>query len=125
MNTAAKKSSAGNNSVLDGKRKCFEYIRLSGRPIRREFRFGKLQKERITMSRFFNHLSAAILAATLFAGAGAAISPAAAAADPAAVKKANDTCKAQINEQARYNAMSWYAKRKAVKKCVSEMLAGH
>ena len=111
--------------MLDGKRKYFEYIRRTGRPLRREFRFGKLQEERITMSRFINALSVAILAAILVAGAGSAFSPAAAAADPAAVKKANDTCKAQVNEQARYNAMSWYAKRKAVKKCVSDMLAGH
>jgi hypothetical protein len=47
------------------------------------------------------------------------------AADPAAVKAATATCKAQINEQARYNEMSWVAKRKAIKKCVADMTAGH
>jgi stress-induced morphogen len=46
-------------------------------------------------------------------------------ADKTAMKKASDTCKAQVKEEARFNEMSWWARHKAVKKCVSDMLAGH
>ena len=57
------------------------------------------------------------------------VAPAAAApmsdADKAAMKDATVKCKAQVKEQANFEDMSLYARHKAVKKCVKEMLAGH
>jgi stress-induced morphogen len=74
------------------------------------------------MSRSVILLSAAVLAAFL-------ITPAAAApmsdADKAVMKDATSKCKAQIKEQAHFEEMSLYARHKAVKKCVKDMLAGH
>ena len=44
-------------------------------------------------------------------------------ADKAALKQATATCRAQVKEQARFEEMSWYARHKLVKECVSETLA--
>jgi hypothetical protein len=73
------------------------------------------------------------LATTLFSGiltvgliAGSALAPAAAAmagADAAAMKKATANCKAEVNEKAKYQAMSLVARHKMVKDCVKESLA--
>jgi hypothetical protein len=76
------------------------------------------------MSQFTNKISAG-LAAAVIAVCCLLIAASARAADPAAVKAATATCKAQVDEQARYNEMSWIAKRKAVKKCVADTVAGH
>jgi hypothetical protein len=35
-----------------------------------------------------------------------------------AMKKATADCRAQVKEYAKYNATSWHARRKMVKKCV-------
>ena len=74
-------------------------------------------------------LSAAVIAVALVGGAASIATPAAAApmsdTDKAATKKANDTCKAQVKEEARFHEMSWWAKHQAVKKCVKDMLAAH
>jgi hypothetical protein len=87
------------------------------------------QKELINMPQFVTALSAAIIAVVLLGGTACVSTPAAAApmsdADKAAMKKASDTCKAQVKEEARFQEMSWWAKHKAVKKCVKDMLAGH
>jgi stress-induced morphogen len=81
------------------------------------------------MSQFVNALSAGIVGVTLVVGAASVSRPAAAApmsdADKAAMKKANDSCKAQVKEEAHFHEMSWWARHKAVKKCVNDMLAGH
>ncbi len=87
------------------------------------------QKEQSDMSQFVNALSAAAIAAALAGGAMSVTTPAAAApmsdADKAAMKKASDTCKAQVKEEARFHEMSWWARHKAVKKCVTDALAVH
>jgi hypothetical protein len=75
------------------------------------------------MSRFFTALSAGAITAALMIGSTLTSTPAAAADD--AAKQATATCKAQVNEQAKFHEMSLYAKRKAVKKCVADALAGH
>jgi hypothetical protein len=79
------------------------------------------------MSKFFIALSAGIIAATVVSGAMTLSSPAAAAtmsdADKAAAKAATATCKAQVKEQAKFTDMSWWARHKAVQKCVKEILA--
>ena len=36
----------------------------------------------------------------------------------AALKKATADCRAQVKEYAKYNATSWYARHKMVKKCL-------
>jgi hypothetical protein len=36
----------------------------------------------------------------------------------AALKKASADCRAQVKEYAKYNATSWYARHKMVKKCL-------
>ncbi len=81
------------------------------------------------MSQFVNALSAGIVGVTLVVVGASVSTPAAAApmsdADKAAMKKANDTCKAQVKEEAHFHEMSWWARHKAVKKCVKDMLAGH
>jgi len=81
------------------------------------------------MSQFVKAVSAGIIAVALVGGAVSISAPAAAApmsdADKAAMKKANDTCKAQVKEEAHFHEMSWWARHKAVKKCVKDMLAGH
>ena len=53
------------------------------------------------------------------------VSAAASDADKAALQQATASCRAQVKEQARYNAMSWYAKRKAAKNCIKKTLAEH
>jgi hypothetical protein len=35
-----------------------------------------------------------------------------------ALKQATADCQAQVKEYAKYNAMSWYGRRKMVKQCV-------
>jgi hypothetical protein len=70
-------------------------------------------------------LSGGILVAILFAGSSFITTPAVAAADKAAMNDASAKCKAQIKEQARLEEMSLYARHKAVKKCVQDLLAGH
>ena len=81
------------------------------------------------MSKFFNASSAAIIGVALVGGAVSVTTPVTAAptsdADKAAMKKASDTCKAQVKEESRFNEMSWWARHKAVKKCVTDALAAH
>jgi hypothetical protein len=95
---------------------------------RRKVRLGRsFQKAHIpmfAMSRLVSILSACIVAAFVFIS-GAAVTPAAAAPDADAVKKATASCKADVKEQAKYHEMSWWARHKAVKKCVKDALAGH
>jgi hypothetical protein len=79
------------------------------------------------MSRSVVALSAGIIAGILVS-APALVTPAAAAmsdADKAAMTDATAKCRAQVKEQAQYNEMSLYARHRAVKKCVKDMLAGH
>ena len=45
--------------------------------------------------------------------------------DKAAMKQATATCRAEVKEHAKYYEMSWYARHKAVKKCIKEALAKH
>jgi hypothetical protein len=45
--------------------------------------------------------------------------------DRAAIKQATATCRTEVKEHAKYNAMSLWAQHKAVKKCVKEALAKH
>jgi len=81
------------------------------------------------MSKFVNASSAAIIALALTGGAVFVTKPASAApmsaADKAAMKKTSDTCKAQVKEEARFHEMSWWAKHKAVNKCVKDARAAH
>jgi hypothetical protein len=79
---------------------------------------------RTVLSRIVAALSACIVAAMIFV-CGAVVTPATAAPDADAVKKATATCKAQVKEQAQFHEMSWWARHKAVKQCVKEALAGH
>jgi stress-induced morphogen len=74
------------------------------------------------MSRSAIALYASILAAILIAPAAAASMS---DADRAAMKEATATCRAQVKEQAHFEEMSLWARHKAVKKCVKDMLAGH
>jgi hypothetical protein len=76
------------------------------------------------MSKPATTFSAGAITAILLIGS-AFVSMPAAAADDAAIKQATATCKAQINEQAKFQEMSVYAKRKAIKKCVADATAGH
>jgi predicted anti-sigma-YlaC factor YlaD len=76
------------------------------------------------MSRFIAVLSAAVVAAIVLVNA-ASFTPAAAAADADTVKQAKANCKAEVKERARYHEMSWWARHKAVQKCVKAALAGH
>jgi hypothetical protein len=72
-------------------------------------------------------LSAGIIA-LIFVSAPALVTPAVAAmsdADKAAIAEATAKCKAQVKEQAQYQEISLWARHKAVKKCVKNMLAGH
>lgn len=87
------------------------------------------RKERIIMSRSVIALSAGMLAA-IIVGAPALVVPAAAAApmsdaEKAAMADATAKCRAQVKEQAQFHEMSLYARHKAVKKCVKDMLASH
>jgi len=80
------------------------------------------------MSKVATVLSAGLVALAL-GGAGAfSPMPAGAApmsdADKAALKRMTDNCKAEVKEQAKYEAMSWWARHKAVKKCVKDTSAG-
>jgi hypothetical protein len=77
------------------------------------------------MARSVTGLSGAILVAILLAGSSFVTTSAMSAADKAAVNDATAKCKAQIKEQARLEEMSLYERRKAVKKCVQDLLAGH
>ena len=81
------------------------------------------------MPQFVSKLSAGLAVALLLADPAIMPAPAAAAptsaADKAAQKKATADCRAQVKERAKYEEMSWYARRKAVKNCVKETLAGH
>lgn len=45
--------------------------------------------------------------------------------DKAALKQATATCRAEVNEHAKYHEMSLWARHKAVKKCVADALAKH
>jgi hypothetical protein len=45
--------------------------------------------------------------------------------DKAVVKQATATCRAEVKECAKYHEMSLYARHKAVKKCVTDVLAKH
>jgi hypothetical protein len=65
-------------------------------------------------------IAAAFIGATTFIAA-----PALAAPDKAAVQDATAKCKAQVNEEAKFKEISWLAKRRMVKKCVNDILAGH
>jgi hypothetical protein len=79
------------------------------------------------MSRSVIAVSAGIIAG-IFVSAPAFVTPAAAAmsdADKAAMTDATPKCRAKVEEQAQYHEMSLYARHKAVKKCVKDMLAGH
>jgi len=80
------------------------------------------------MSHIATALFAAFVATALIGGSGFAAPAEAApmtAADKAAQKKTTADCKAQVREKAKYEEMSWYARRKAVKNCVKETLAAH
>ena len=105
------------NSVLDAEQKYFRNAH------------GHNELERaMTMSRIAIAVLAAVIAATLIGGLGF-VAPATAAAmtaaEKAAQKKATADCKAQVREKAKYQEMSWYARRRAVKNCVKETLAAH
>ena len=80
------------------------------------------------MSLVTTALSSGAVALLLIGGTASTMTPAAAApitaAEKAAQKKATAECKAEIKEKAKYEAMSWYARHKAVKNCVREKLAG-
>jgi hypothetical protein len=45
--------------------------------------------------------------------------------DKAAIQQATQNCRAEVKEHAKYYEMSWYARHKAVKKCIKEALAKH
>jgi hypothetical protein len=79
------------------------------------------------MSRFITTLSAGTLAAALIAGLASISVPATAATSDAdaAMKKATADCKAEVKEKAKYQDLSWLARRKMVKKCVQDTLANH
>ncbi len=119
-------------STLDGREKYFRYLT----EVWQEFRLPQqhdnvivFQKEQNDMSPLVNALSAGVIATALVGGAASMTTPATAApmsdTDKAAMKKANDTCKAQIKEEARFHEMSWWARHKAIKKCVADALAAH
>jgi hypothetical protein len=76
------------------------------------------------MSRLIFVLSACLVAAAVSVSAGA-FAPAMAAVDADAAKQAKANCKAQVAEYARYHEMSWWARHKAVQKCIKDALAGH
>ena len=132
MKGHGQKTGALHVSTLDGRQKYFRYVAEGRQQLRRAWQYDDVvifQKEQNDMSKFVNASSAAIIALALIGGAVSVTAPAAAAptsdADKTAMKKASDTCKAQVKEEARFNEMSWWARHKAVKKCVSDMLAGH
>jgi stress-induced morphogen len=75
------------------------------------------------MTHFIAKFSAGVFAA-VFLGGIAAAAPMS-DTDKAAMKQANDSCKAQVNEQAKFHEMSLWAKHKAVKDCVKDALAHH
>jgi short-subunit dehydrogenase involved in D-alanine esterification of teichoic acids len=78
------------------------------------------------MSKFFTAIFATMIAVVV-SGAALVATPAAAApdADKAALKQATATCRAQVKEQAHFEALSLYARHKLVKKCVNDTIAGH
>jgi hypothetical protein len=80
------------------------------------------------MSGIVGALSAGTIAAFL-AGGAALVDTSAAAAPPsgaerAALKKAATDCNARVREKGKYEEMSWYARRRFVKNCIKETLAG-
>jgi len=77
------------------------------------------------MSRSVLAISAAIVVAIMAGGPAFMVAPAAAAPMSDAAKDATAKCKAQVKEQAHFEEMSLFARHKAVKKCVSDLLAGH
>jgi hypothetical protein len=119
-------------SALDGRQKYFRYVAEGWQEGRRSHGhddFISSRKEQNDMAKLVNASSAAIIVLALAGGAISTTTPVAAApmsdADKAAMKKASDTCKAQVKEEARFNEMSWWARHKAVKKCVADKLASH
>jgi hypothetical protein len=109
--------------MLDGQRRCTDIPRAATSGFGLPPKQISTLKER-HMSRFVTALSAAAVTAILAIGSALASAPAA-AADDAATKQAAAACKAQVKEQAKFQEMSWYARNKAVKKCVADTLAGH
>jgi hypothetical protein len=79
------------------------------------------------MSQLITAFCVGIVATVLVCGNALMPTPAGAApmpgADKVALKQATATCRAQVKEQARFEEMSWYARHKLVKECVSETLA--
>jgi hypothetical protein len=96
--------------------------------MRRQLDWHKLRQEEHSMSKFTTALFGGIAFVLVSAGTFAPL-PASAAptsdADKAAMKKATADCKAQVKEQAKFQEMSWWARHKAVKKCVTDTLAAH
>jgi len=80
------------------------------------------RREELCMMFRFIPASATIIAVVI--SAIVFITAPAAASDKAAVQDATAKCKAQVKEQAKFQEMSLMAKHKAVKKCVSDILAG-
>jgi hypothetical protein len=77
-------------------------------------------EEMISMTK----LIAAVVTTTIVGAlAYVPISAAEAAADNAALQKANADCKAQVKDYAKYNETSRYARYKMVKKCIAEAMA--
>lgn len=85
--------------------------------------FGQSTREKLyIMIRFvpaWATVAAVVVGSIAFITASAAAAP-----DKAAVQDATAKCKAQVKEQAKFQEMSLMAKHKAVKKCVSDILAG-
>jgi hypothetical protein len=67
------------------------------------------------MVRAFAAFAVTILSGLLLVPSGAN------AANPDALKKATADCRAQVKDYAKYNATSWYGRRKMVKLCVKGM----
>jgi hypothetical protein len=112
--------------ALDPKRACYQqkyfgYI-CHGAPAK--VSDNSPERRARIMTRFVT--ASAIIATVLMSATAFLAAPAAAAApNKAAVADANAKCKAQVKEQAKFHEMSLMAKRKATKKCVKDILAGH
>lgn len=63
--------------------------------------------------------------ATITVCAGAFIPAAASEADKDALKQATATCKAEVQERARYEEISWYGRHKLVKDCIKDLMNRH
>lgn len=107
-------------SALDDQQKYFGYSDGGHRHCRK---FGQSTREKLyIMIRFvpaWATVAAVVVGSIAFITASAAAAP-----DKAAVQDATAKCKAQVKEQAKFQEMSLMAKHKAVKKCVSDILAG-